>query len=384
MAMRKRILCFLCCLLSTAILAGCWNYVGLNEIEIVAGFAVDIDEQTGQYLVTYETVDVATNVKETGPISKIIQAEGRTLFDTARNAKMREQHKLYFGDTLVLIIGQEVLKKEDLEGILSWFLHDAEIRETMYIAISAEEYAYDIFVKVKENKSLASFVLHDIFRRDKEVTSSAHDVLLYQAYNMLKTEGKSLSLPLVHLVQNGDKMLNELFGTAVFKGQRMVGSLNPEESKYLLFVLDEVKGGVITLPMNDDERYDITLEISENHTKVSYENDNGEIIMNIETDTVVYLDESHQNIDMTDKTQIKALEVAAGEVIGQNIQKTIQKVQREYNSDIFGFGSTINKTNHALWEQISPEWDSLFPQLKVQIKSKVRIANTAFIRTKGK
>ena len=183
--MRKRMLAITCCVLCIFLLTGCWNYQPLDEIEIVTGFAVDIDETTGQYLVTYETVDVETNVKESGPKPKIIQAEGRTLFDAARNAKMREQRKLYFADTVMLVIGQGVLKKEDIEGIFSWFLHDAEVRETMYIAISAEEHARDIFMKVKDQKGLASMILHDIIHRDKSITSSSHEVMLYEAYNML-------------------------------------------------------------------------------------------------------------------------------------------------------------------------------------------------------
>ena len=159
--------------------------------------------------------------------------------------------------------------------------------------------------------------------------------------------------------------------------------MNPEESKYLMFVLDEVQGGLLALPLDDDERYDVSFEISENHTKTSFEDNGGELIMHIETDTRVYLDEIQKNIDLTDKTQIEALEEAASKMLGQNILKTIQRVQREYNADIFGFGSFINRTKHALWKQVSQNWDALFPQLKVEVKSKVRIANTAFIKEKG-
>ncbi len=382
--MRKKALSVLSCILCAVILTGCWNYIDLNEIEIVSGIAVDIDPLTGQYLLTFETVDVETNVKESGPKPKIIQAEGRTIFDSARNAKMREQHKLFFSDMQLLVLGQEVLQNQNVEGLLSWFLSDAEVRETMHITVSAEEHAKDILLKGKSTTAgITSYILHDILSRDNAITASTNDVMLYEAYDILKTEGMSLTLPLLHLVQSGDEKVNELSGLAVFKGQRMVGTLNPEETKYFLFVMDMVKGGLITLPLGNEERYDISLEIRENHSKVSYEYKNGEIVMHIKTDTDVYLDEAEKSIDMTNKQQIEGLEKAAGEIVGQNIQKTIQKVQREYNSDIFGFGNTINQSNHTLWKKLSPDWDKLFAQLKVQVESKVRIVNTSYTITKG-
>ncbi|MPN63220.1 Spore germination protein B3 [bioreactor metagenome] len=148
--------------------------------------------------------------------------------------------------------------------------------------------------------------------------------------------------------------------------------------------MDKIHGGILTLSLKGGEIHDISFEISNNKTNLSFDiNDFGEIIVNIKTNTDVILSEFKQEIDMSDTKQIKALEDAAAAMLEQNIESVIKKVEMEYNSDIFGFGNMIYKKNPKLWAQLSPKWDMLFPALQVEVESKVTIINSVMIETRG-
>ncbi len=383
---KKKLLVKLCVLILALVLTGCWDYRGLNQINIVTGMAIDMDDVTGQYLITFEVADLSGNVAQQGAKAKVIQAEGRTVFDATRNAKLRTEHKLYFGDMQMLIISNYLASHEDIGGIIRWFLAQYECRDTVCVAVSMEQTASSIFQLTDEEKNIKAFELYQIITEDNQNTSSsASDVMLYKIYGIIHTEGKMLTLPLVHQPLNNEKPVNELFGTAVYKAEKMVGTLNPEESKYFLFATDQVKGGMLTLPLGDEEIYDISLEVSKNTTRVSYtDDDNGNIVVHIKTDSDVSLGETRLDIDMSSEKQIKALEDAAADALEKNIAKVVKKVQTQYNSDIFGFGSMIGKQNNKRWEQVGSQWDTLFPNLLVEVDSSVHIINSAFIQTKGK
>ncbi|HEX9061731.1 MAG TPA: Ger(x)C family spore germination protein, partial [Clostridia bacterium] len=56
-------------MLSTVSLSGCWNYHDIEKYSIVAGIAIDKDEQSDKYLLTAEIIDFETTGKDTKSVS---------------------------------------------------------------------------------------------------------------------------------------------------------------------------------------------------------------------------------------------------------------------------------------------------------------------------
>ncbi len=359
-------------------LSGCWNYRGLNEMTIVAGIAIDKKPENNNYLLSFEIVDTTMSIKERGPNSKIIESEGKTLFDAVRNAKKRVANKLYFGHTEIVIISEEIARNDDLNNIIDWFLRDNECRETICFVISQEKSARDLLSIRGLGQNIKAIEIKKIVVNDKKITSSTVCVELYNIYNILKADGKSLTLPAMHNIINDGEPANEVNGIAVFKEKKLIGFLTTEESRYFLFVLDEIKGGVLTFSSNKNTQF--ALEISKNKTKKSFQVKDGEIKILIKTDTTVYLNESMGYSDSLNKKQIKEMEKIAEKELKKNISSVVKKVQAEYNSDIFGFGNMIYKKNFKLWNHIKDKWEDEFMSLNVEIQSDIHIINTASIK----
>ena len=376
--MAKKILCLL--MVCLCFLGGCWDYRGLNEMSIVAGMAIDKNPENSGYDVTFELVDLTANVKESGPQSMLLVADGKTLFDAARNAKRRIRNKLYFGHMETIIISEEIAREENLSGLMDWCLRSTELRETICIMVSQHETAKDILTAEGIGTKVNSMEIHHAAMEDKEHTASTSFVELYNIYNILKAEGKELTLPSVHNVENEDIITTELNGTAVFKGERLVGLLSPEESKYFLFAMDEVSSAILTIPFGDTEEDNLSLEITEHSATTTYTYQDEAVKVNIKLDTSASLHESTEPVNSLNLPQLASIEYTADQKLIQGVEAVVNRVQEEYASDIFGFGSIISQQDPALWRKLKDQWDTIFPTIEVTVESKMRIINTATVK----
>lgn len=375
--MIKKRACFLFILLLSFMLTGCWNYRGLDEMTIVAGVAIDKNPENGNFLLTFEFVDISGSIKDSGPKSKLIESEGVTIFDACRNAKKRVQNKLYFGHTQLLVISQDIARNENMCEILDFFLRDGECRETMSVAISQEPTASDILAVNGLDQAIISIKAEKLMERDNAVTASTMDVELYAAYEMLRAEGRELALSALHKVVNDGEPACEVNGLAVFKGQRLAGFLSPEETKYFLFAIDSIKGGLFPFSSQEGGKKDATLEIYKSKTKRALERKNGPVSISIRTDLTAYLGEFRVLHTDLDEKKITELETTAAKELQGNINGVIKKVQSEYGADIFGFGNMIYKRDFALWNQLKDSWDSEFKSLEVEVQAEVHISSTS-------
>lgn len=378
--MRKKVILTALCFALLFLCSGCWNYVGLNDLAIVSAVAADMDPESGEFNIVFEIVGMSGDIKSSGPKSKLIQSKGKTIFDAARNAKRRLEKKLYFGNNQIFIISEELVRGGHLMHLIDWFLRDAELRETGHVIVSQEKTAADLLNSKGINNAIIGYEMENIVMNDQNITSTTSSLMLYQIFDTVKTEGLELTLPAFHKTINDEEVTIEANGVAVFKGEIMLGYLTPEESKYFLFAINEVEGGILTLPAKEGAKDDVSLEIKENKTKQSFSVKDGKLKITVDTETRVYLAEIAMKTNALDEEVITSLEAAAGAKLKREIENVIKKVQTEYRSDIFGFGNLIRKKNIKLWSSVSENWDDIFPTLDVTVNSKVNIANSAFIK----
>lgn len=414
----KKILCVILVLTVAFTFTGCWNYRGLNEISIVAGIALDVNSENDHYILSVEIIDLTKSSKTTGVISKVIESEGITIFDAIRNAKMKLINKLYFGNAQVLVLSQEVVRKIGVDEALNMMLRGVEPRETIDLVISQEKTAKELLTAKGEDDPVVSFAMRYIIDEDHLVTSSVSDIKLYQAYNILHCESKAgLVLPVFHKAvkkeepstgsdsgsaegkgtgqessgQGGatgssereDKSVSEgvieANGSAAFKGETLVGFLTPSESKNYLFVIDEVTGGILAYDDIGDNIQRISLEIYQSKTNVDYTYSNNKLKMKVDISLRASLSEVMGNFDVEDSHTIQQLEQITASRLSQSVAGTIEKVQKEFDADIFRFGKTIHEKNSKLWKQLEGDWENTFRNLEVEINTKITIRNTGLI-----
>ncbi|NLV58432.1 MAG: Ger(x)C family spore germination protein [Clostridiales bacterium] len=378
--MGKRLSLCLMCVALALVLSGCWNYRSLDEMDLVVGIAIDFDKEADLFKISFEVADLMGGSKDDAVKGRLVESEGKTLFDAVRNAKKKEEDRLFFGNALLVSVNQEVAREMGLSGILEWFLRDAECRETMSVVLSQEDTAKSILESPKDSGGIMSSTIYDIVAEDKQATGATIHFDLYRLYDMINSPRNAALLPAIHKIKMEDQEIPELNGIAICKGDKLAGFLSAEEAKYALMVEDMLERGILPLSLGEMPTYDISLEIFENKTRKSYTYEQDRMVVDIKTITNVTLAENLNKMDPMDKEQVKLIEDAAQRLIQNSIQDMIVKVQREYNVDIFGFGEMIYRKDPMLWDRLMPTWEEQFPTVEVKVTSKVHIVNSAFIK----
>ena len=64
-------------------------------------------------------------------------------------------------------------------------------------------------------------------------------------------------------------------------------------------------------------------------------------------------------------------------MIEKEIQELITHVQKDYNSDIFGFGNLLKRKNNKVWKKVEDDWDNVFPTIITETNVNVYIERSA-------
>jgi spore germination protein KC len=364
------------------VLCGCGDYRSLNALIFVSGIAVDKNPETGDYIVNFEIMNLQENIKQQGLSSTVVESSGRTIPEAVRNVNKRVTSKLYFGHATVLIISEQLALDGEIGQILDWLLRESELRETTSIAVSVGQPAYDLLKLKGLDQKVVSNEIHRIIKEDHKTAALTYDVAAYEAYNLLKAEGASLVLPIFHEVYNNGEMVVESNGLAVFKNSVMIGTLSPLESKMFLFLINEIHGGVLISELPDQNGMYFSLSVSKSDTKISYERrEDGQFNFLIKIKLLTVLSQTNKPEDMLKEDVISKYEQCAETQLKESIEAAVQRVQREYESDVFLLGDYIQDTNTRIWREVRDNWTEFFRNANVVVEPDISITNTEYIKS---
>ncbi|HEX2927123.1 MAG TPA: Ger(x)C family spore germination protein [Ruminiclostridium sp.] len=376
---RKTAILLLLTFLCSFTLCGCWNYRDIEKYAIVSGFAIDKSEDGKRYFLTIELIDFETSGKEAKQVPKHVHSEGTTVFDAVRNIINETGRRLYWGHANLLIIGED-MAKEGIARILDFVLRDAEMREEMYVLVCADGSAKELF----EHKMLISLSGADTFVnmiKNQKSLGKAPASQAYKIVDKLEEDGECIILPTIHEVESDGKEVAILVGTAVFKSDRLIGFLSPDETKYLLFAKNEFKTGLITLNEQPESNSanTMTLEVYTSHSKIKPIYSKNKLRMNVEIKTEVAIGEVETHIDYMSKKQLDKIERDAEQKVREYTTNVIKKIQNEYDTDILGFGKMLKADMPGVWRRSSRDWDEIFKSLEVNVKVDITLRNSALV-----
>ncbi len=355
--------------------SGCWNYREIDDLAIVAGAAVDKGDD-GQYTLTTEVVDVDGS-NDTKMKSKLVSMQGKTILDAIRNGISITGKKLYWSHCKVAILSKKVAE-EGATKVLDIFIRDSEISNDVNILYSQQDTAREILEGQETTESIKSFALDKILKNEARL-SKAPKMNLLDFSIELQTKGTSTVIPAVHLEDVKGSVIPRLTGAAILENDKLVGELGEEETKDLLFVRNEVKGGVLVSDKEVGLSAPISLEIFGNKTKVKPVVESGKLKFKVKIRTTVAIDEIEGSENFLDEEAVKRLEASTSESTQKKIKGFIKKIQSEYGSDIFKFGEKLREKDPNKWKNVSDKWKEVFRNSEVDVDAKVHIKNTASI-----
>ena len=380
----KRGVVFLLLILSVILLTtGCWNRKELDRLAIVAAVGIDKGEDQKINL----TVQVIKPGALKSPSSEggsgkekgvwIIKSSGNTIFDAVRNFVEKSGRKLFWPHTMVIVIGEN-MAKDGVLPVIDWFLRDHEIRLQTWVLVTQGEASEVIKGDSGLEKIPASHLEGMI--KDSDALSKSVSSNLMEVTNMIICQS---SHPVIGRISKNKSGQDEeellLKGAGVFRKDRLIGWLNPLETRGYLWIKGKVKSGVITITCPEHPDQLISLEIIKSKTKVKPRLEMGILKYTIEVDINCNLGEQ-MCIEDLNPEMIAVLEDEERQAVEKEIVALIRKAQEEYKLDILGLGEATMREFPKEWNKVKEQWAEEFPQAEVEVKVNSRLLLTGMLK----
>lgn len=376
--MRKLGILVSCCVM-IFVLAGCWSRVEINDIAIVTATAID-KMRDGKIRIALQVAIP----KKLGPVgaggsggemetTMLISETGENVMDASRKLQEKFPRRIFFSHSRNIIIGERAAK-DGVFPILSFFARGREARLRGFILFSKGEAAHIL----KPAPNIERYTSEAI--REELKAGVGLRIMQKDFIDMLTTEGISPSAPqvVIRSAEKGRKNaeLNlAVSGTAVFRQDKLVGWINDRDTRGLLWLRNEVEKSNITVTVPKEKGGGkIGTQLLTGKTKVKPILEQGKVKMKVNVHAEVELFENGSSLDLGNPEVLQYVQNLLEMDVKKRMQSALYKAQKQFHSDIFGFGNALYRTYPKLWkERFKKQWAEEFPELEVSITPHISI-----------
>jgi spore germination protein KC len=380
-------------LLCGIILAGCWSRKELTDLAFI--IAVGLDKtKDGKYMMIYQVVNpgnVAGATQRGGgsggvPVS-IYKATGNNLVEASRKTSQKVSRIPYYAHTNLVVIGEEVAK-EGLDGLFDAMERNSQFRATSMVVIARHHSAEDVLKILTPIDKISANQIIKTLQFSEKMWGETINIHVGDIIRDLSSQGKAPVISGVGIegnVRKGKRQLSiqasepdaRLYvdGLAMFKDGKLVGWINGEASRGVLWVLDKIKQTNITTGWKGKKEA-ISYKVDRSQTSVAAHIKNGKPSVSVHIQTEGDIGEVLVPLDLNDPKQLLMLKTAIEQAIKREVLDAVERA-KEKRTDIFGFGQTVYRSYPHEWRKMAKNWnESYFPYLEVNVKVESFIRRT--------
>lgn len=373
-------------------LNGCWSAKELNEIAVATGIGID-KAKDGKLEVTVQLLnpaEIAGKGKTSASPATTYRTVESTFFEAIRKLTKETPRKIYMSHIRVVVISEE-FAKDGIHKILDFLSRDHEFRTNFLFLIAKDHKASDILNVITPLENIPANKLYSSLEMSEKAWAPTTSVSLDELISDLISDGKSAVISGVIIEGNeevGDEIQNiqnisgpatlQISNLAVFKNDQLVGWFNSKESKGLNYIRDQVTNTVGRVPCPAAEGK-VVVEVTNNTTELK-----GNVVSNnptikIDQSAEVNIGELVCDVDLSDPKLIEQIEKNVEKEIKDIMQSAITRAKEEFETDVFGFGEVIHRSNPKYWKKNKGEWDQIFTKMDVEINTDVKVRRTGTI-----
>ncbi|MBA2940609.1 Ger(x)C family spore germination protein [Paenibacillus sp. CGMCC 1.16610] len=372
---------FLMASLFTPLLTGCWDRTEVNDLALVTGAAIDkyddkSIELTIQIFVPRSPGGGGGGLESSnkgGSIqnSLVKSAVGVDIADAVSKIQEKMPRKIFWGHTEIIIFG-EAVARQGVRDEVDYLMRAPQPRERafMYICKGSAREILEMNTRLERN---SSEIMREI-AKSKIILS----VTLADLAHMLVKQSGAAALPFIELLgantpRNHDDTGSFTNYTAVFKDDKMVGTIDDPTTRGLLWLRDEIKTAVVTVTPEGVSGH-VSLRLLKSETKLQPIIENGKWRMNVWIHTEDDALQNTTSLDLaSDQQAVKRVEAAMNDDIEERVAVALRKVQQGFKADIFDFAGEFHRAYPKEWRQNQKLWNEIFPNVEVTVQSDARM-----------
>ena len=360
--------------LSLLLLCGCAQPKILDKLGLVTTAAYDLGKNNS-LLGTAVVLSIKPNAAND---VVILETDALTIKGNRSYGNRKTSKRLVSGQLRVILYGEELLKQGKTK-VAETLSSDPSISDMTFLAM-ADGRARDLLqIKNKQIPDIGMhiFTLMEQNTQNKLMPTSTIQEVLNNHYSV----GKEPTMPILSNVDNKEVLFS---GVALFRGSKLVGKINTDQSFYLTLLNDKYKDASKDVVIKSEspklkggnQRLNKTvaaLDSIRSRSKIKLINkDKPEF--NIETKFSARLLEITSEIDVGKRSNIILIEKEIEKSVKKDIEKLISYLQSK-NSDVIGLGD-IYRSSVRHSKLTDKKWYKMYKNAKVNVKVDFNIIRT--------
>lgn len=357
--------------LTLIFLTGCWNSNELNQLAIVTGGGIDkADDNRIRFTVQIHVPSSKKDSNESLGSPSILWADGVNTADALSKLQIKSPRKLFFGQMHVFIINEKFAKENGVRDQLDFLARVPDIRLRNKLFISEDSVDQILSSKTELEKSSVE-TLSGI---SKKLVVPAIDLNYF--LQMQEDKGQSAVIPKIRMMESDQKASNSMtpaiVGTSILKKDRIVGEIDVETTRGLMWFRNKIENPMITIVL-DDEKGSVSFKTLHARTELLPRIENGEWKMTVKTLSSVDVVQNATNLQIPKPDVTEMLEKKLNEDLQKRLKQVVQQVQQKFKTDVLGYAEAIYRKYPKQWYAKKDHWDEIFPEIETEYDLNVKI-----------
>lgn len=331
------------------------------------------EEGNSRFSVSINKANAASLSGETEDANYIGVADNETIAGALSLLNINSKQNMYLGYTEVIVLGEELLKDEELlKETIDTLERNKEISREVFI-LATEGKAIDVLSEDINSDKMVGMYISQFYRNNNGInTSRVFHKDLESLAKSLYTTGSAI-VPSVEI----EDAFVKIKGVAVIKDFKLIEWLSKSQIKGYLWVIGKGEGLSISTQYNDAY---VPLNINKNTAEIIFKEENENLICEINLDVVGSIEGYNFAYNgVFDETVLEELSKSYGGIIEQEMQEIFNLFQNEYLIDVFEFTEMLRKKDIDLYKKYNSN-NNLFQNMKLETNVDVSIKSIGSIK----
>lgn len=383
----KKIFRLIIFLLIIFTLSGCYNYKEINEYAIVSAISIDESKkENNKYTVAIQIMNAKKEEESDTSSIAFYKTNGNTIYECLQKMILNLPKELYLGHNEVVIISENLLKKESALNFLDYFMRDSEIEKDSLVIIAKDNKAYDVLKIITPLDTIPSRNLKETIKVADDYKSTLSSITLDEFIAKLSNNGEDAIIPSVKItgkVNEGKKLENisqsdpdsklTLSSFGYFEKGKLKGYLTKEEEEGYKILSNTSNGTYINVKCDKNNYATIRIKSSKTKEKLSFK-DSMPFVLARSKITGRLIEYNCRADFLKSKKYIKKLEKNANKKAEKLMNKALYKLYKENKSDVLSYGEKFYSKKYNKLKKLNIKENNIKYNLDYQTIADVKIS----------
>ncbi|MFC4324074.1 Ger(x)C family spore germination protein [Litchfieldia salsa] len=375
------------------LLTSCTGKIEIDELALVMAVGLDKGEKEGSIRVTTQVARPADARGQTGAPSGqtgdpiwSASAEGETIFEAIRNLASFSSRRVFWAHNYAIVINEDLAREIGIGDIIDFFTRNPQLRMRTWVVVTPDK-ASEVISTITGLEVVPGEAIDKLFRYTTISTHAPQTQMmdLQAAYLSEETQPVLARVKLQKRGvsnkkegQSGSYKQVDLAGAGIFKDDKLVGIVQPDEVKGLLPFIETVESGVIGINCPSDPTKKLSVEVLDQSFDLKPMVKNNLPAFEATIDIYGAVVEAGCPFTLKDRDQVEKIEKLVAEEIKSQIETVFNKAQVE-KSDFLQLGKVFNNRYPLEWKGFKDEWGDLLPSITLKVHSTAHVNESALL-----